>query len=71
VTRRLVQALVAAAALALGGATLFGLWHIVVGGLVAGNPRAAEFGIMLALVAGALLAVLLLVARRSFPARGR
>jgi hypothetical protein len=71
VTRRLVLALVVVVALALGGGTLFGLWHIVVGGLVAGNPRAAEFGVVLALVAGALLALLLLIARRSFPERGR
>lgn len=42
--------------LALAGATAFGLWHLVVGGLINGNPRAAMFGLVLALTAGLLLA---------------
>ena len=50
--RRLVLAV---AAVVLAGATAFGLWHVVVGGLVNGNPRAAAFGIVLATVAGGLL----------------
>jgi hypothetical protein len=48
----------------LAGATAFGLWHLVVGGLVNGNPRAAGFGAALALVAGGLLTGSILVARR-------
>jgi hypothetical protein len=49
-------------------ATAFGLWHVVVGGLVNGNPRAGAFGVVLATVAGGLLAVI--VARtRARPTR--
>jgi hypothetical protein len=50
--------------LALAGATAFGLWHLVVGGLVNGNPRAAAFGAVLAAGAGALLAGVVTFARR-------
>jgi len=39
------------------GAGLFGLWHVVVGGLVHGNARAAAFGAVLATAAGASLAL--------------
>jgi hypothetical protein len=39
----------------LAGAMAFGLWHVVVGGLVNGNPRAAAFGVVLATAAGGLL----------------
>jgi membrane protease YdiL (CAAX protease family) len=49
------------------GALLFGLWHVVVGGIVHGNPRAGTFGVVLSLVAGALLA-LTVVARRALRA---
>jgi hypothetical protein len=49
------------------GATAFGLWHLVVGGLVNGNPRAAGFGAALALVAGGLLTGSILLARRRAP----
>ena len=48
----------------LAGATAFGLWHVVVGGLVNGNPRAAGFGAVLALVAGSLLGGAIVVVRR-------
>jgi hypothetical protein len=48
----------------LAGATAFGLWHVLVGGLVNGNPRAAAFGITLTSVAGAFLAGLLVGIRR-------
>jgi hypothetical protein len=48
----------------LTGATAFGLWHLVVGGLVNGNPRAAGFGAALALIAGGVLVASLLVMRR-------
>jgi hypothetical protein len=43
--------------LAFLGATAFGLWHLVVGGLISGNPRAATFGFVLALGAGIPLLV--------------
>lgn len=49
------------------GATLFGLWHLVVGGFINGNPRAGTFGLVLALAAGLPLVAALWVARR----RGR
>ncbi|MEA2630115.1 MAG: hypothetical protein QOE66_334 [Chloroflexota bacterium] len=38
--------------LALLGATAFGLWHLVVGGVIDGNWRAGTFGVGLALTAG-------------------
>ena len=37
-------------------ATAFGLWHVVVGGLIHGNARAGMFGVVLAAVAGTLTA---------------
>ena len=40
---------------ALAGAVAFGLWHLVVGGLINGNRRAGTFGLVLALSAGLLL----------------
>ena len=65
--------LAAALALVLGavavGAVAFGLWHVVVGGLVNGNPRAASFGVLLALVATAVLVAVVLTRRASL--RGR
>ena len=48
-----------------GGALLFGLWHVVVGGFVNANPRAAEFGLTLAAGSAAFLGALLLAVRRS------
>jgi len=48
---------------ALAGATAFGLWHVVVGGLIHGNGRAAGFGIVLATLAGGLLGGVLVVRR--------
>lgn len=36
-------------------ATAFGVWHVVIGGLVQGNPRAAAFGVVLATAAGSVL----------------
>ena len=51
--------------LVLAGAFAFGSWHVIVGGLVNGNPRAATFGIALATVsAGSLVAIR--AARRRF-----
>ncbi len=51
-------------ALALVGATAFGLWHLFVGGLINGNPRAGTFGLILALAAGAPLVVAGVIVRR-------
>ena len=48
----------------LAGATAFGLWHLVVGGLINGNPRAGTFGLVLASAAGLLLALGAWVLRR-------
>lgn len=52
------------ACVVLAGAAAFGLWHVVVGGLVHGNARAAGFGIVLAVAAGGLLGGALAVRRR-------
>ncbi len=59
-------ALVLAGAVAAGllGAFLFGLWHVVVGGVLKGNWNAGGFGIALASVAGILLWIEAAVARR-------
>jgi hypothetical protein len=46
------------------GAAAFGLWHVVVGGLVNGNPRAAAFGAALATASVVLVAGLVAVDRR-------
>jgi ribosomal protein S9 len=62
--RAAVRLAVFAAALALAAATAFGLWHVVVGGGLRGNARAAEFGVVLAVVAGSLLAALAVGVRR-------
>ncbi len=58
------RVLLAIAALVLAGATAFGLWHLVVGGLINGNPRAGAFGLVLALTAGLILVVGAWVVRR-------
>ena len=60
-----VRLVLVLAGIALAGATAFGLWHVVVGGLANGNPRAAAFGVALALAAGLpLLAGSLVIRRR-------
>ena len=51
---RIIEVIVAAVLL---GAALFGLWHLVVGGIINGNPRAGTFGLVLALAAGVPLIV--------------
>lgn len=61
--RRPLRLVVAIVALALAGAAAFGLWHLVVGGLINGNPRAGTFGLILSLAAGIPLAVAGLVMR--------
>jgi len=59
-----VRVVLALVAVALVGALAFGLWHLVVGGFVNGNPRAGEFGAVLAAVAGALLVTVRAISRR-------
>ena len=59
-----VDAAIVVAGLVLVGATAFGLWHVVVGGLINGNPRAGAFGVGLALAAGIPLVVGVVVVRR-------
>ena len=65
-TRRVGRPVIALAVvtLALAGATLFGLWHVVVGGLIHRNPAAGGFGVALSLVAGGLLVVSIVGLRR-------
>ena len=58
---RVVLAILAIALLA---AALFGLWHLVVGGLINANPRAGTFGLVLALAAGVPLVAGALIVRR-------
>lgn len=67
---RIAIAVGAAVAAALLGAFLFGLWHVVVGGLVKGNWNAAGFGFALAGVSGVLLWIEASIARRLLPAAG-
>jgi len=55
---------VAVAVVLLAGATAFGLWHLIVGGLIHGNSRAGDFGVVLAVAAGGLLAGVVGWARR-------
>jgi hypothetical protein len=59
--RRLVAVI---AILTLSGLTAFGLWHVIVGGLLHGNARAATFGAVLAAAAGGLFGAGFVVARR-------
>ncbi len=56
--------LLAGVALVLLGATAFGFWHLVVGGMVNGNPRAGTFGLVLALAAGIPLVIGVWAGRR-------
>ena len=58
------RVVVAIVAIAMLGAALFGVWHLVVGGLINGNPRAGTFGFFLALAAGVPLVVGVWVVRR-------
>ncbi len=57
-------ALASVLALALLGAFLFGVWHVLFGGIVQGNWRAGGFGIALASVCGVLLWIDAIVLRR-------
>ena len=57
---RLALALAGVLAAALLGAFLFGLWHVLFGGLVKGNWRAGGFGV--ALAGGTAVAMVLEVA---------
>ena len=63
-TRGLSRAVLGLAALAAFGALLFGLWHVVVGGIANGNVRAASFGMALAAVSAGFLLSLWLLTRR-------
>ncbi|HEX3428409.1 MAG TPA: hypothetical protein VHS36_06345 [Candidatus Limnocylindrales bacterium] len=60
-SRRVLLALVL---IVLGAAVAFGLWHVVVGGLIHGNGRAGLFGAALAGTSGMLIAALLLARDR-------
>ena len=59
--RRLVLLLVI---IVLAAATAFGLWHVIIGGLIGGNPRAGVFGVILGAVAGTVLATVIVLGRR-------
>jgi hypothetical protein len=61
--RRGASRALAMVAVVLAATTLFGVWHVVVGGVINGNGRAAGFGAADAAVAGFLLAVTLVVHR--------
>lgn len=63
----LALALAGLLAAALLGAFLFGVWHVVFGGIVKGNWRAGGFGLALAAIAGGLLVIELAIARRLLP----
>ncbi len=54
---RALGLVVGAVVAALSGAMLFGVWHVVGGWMIKGNPRAGLFGVALATVTAALLAV--------------
>ena len=59
------RSLLAVIALALIGGALFGVWHLVVGGLIDGDPRAGTFGLVLApAAAGPLIVGAWLMRRR-------
>ncbi len=64
---RIALALGGAVAAVLLGAFLFGLWHVVVGGIVNGNWNAAGFGFALAGVTGVLLWIEASIVRRALP----
>jgi hypothetical protein len=58
------RAAILAITIVCAGALAFGLWHLIVGGVIHGNPRAASFGITLAAVAGGFLLGLTAAFRR-------
>jgi hypothetical protein len=53
----------------LSGAFLFGAWHVLMGWLIKGNPRAGAFGLGLAAVTGVALVVMARLGRRLLPRR--
>ncbi len=69
--RRVALALAALLAAGLLGAFVFGLWHVLVGGLLKGNWNAGGFGIALASVAGVLLWIEAAIAGRVLPPQDR
>jgi hypothetical protein len=70
VPRGPLRILLGLVAIALAGAAAFGLWHVVVGGLINGNPRAATFGVVLALATGLPLIAGAWLIRRRRPSPG-
>ncbi|HET7029492.1 MAG TPA: hypothetical protein VFI34_03195 [Candidatus Limnocylindrales bacterium] len=60
-----IRVALALAAVALAGACAFGLWHVVVGGIISGNARAAAFGAALAGTTGVALVALAVAIRRA------
>jgi len=64
------RSLIVLAGAALAAAAAFGVWHLVVGGVINGNPRAGTFGIVLAVAAGLPLVLAALLARRRRPRPG-
>jgi hypothetical protein len=64
-----VRAVVVVTILALVGAVAFGLWHVVVGWWLHGNPRAGAFGAVLVVVAAVALATEVAVVRRTTRSR--
>jgi hypothetical protein len=67
---RLALAFAVLLAAALLGACLFGLGHVLIGGLVKGNWRAGGFGVALAGATGLALLVEVAILRRRLPADG-
>jgi hypothetical protein len=61
---RLLPIALRVAGLLLLGAAAFGAWHVVVGGLVNGNGRAAAFGAALATASLIVLVGIVAVDRR-------
>ena len=55
---------IVAIGLVFAGALAFGLWHVIVGGVINGNARAASFGITLAAISGGFLLGLTAAFRR-------
>ena len=66
----MTRSLIVIAGIALAAAAAFGLWHLLVGGMINGNPRAGTFGIALALAAGLPLLAAAWLARRRRPRPG-
>ncbi len=66
---RLVLAAFGIVVAALTGAFLFGAWHVLMGWLIKGNPRAGAFGVVLAAITGGGLVLIQGLGRRLLPPR--